>query len=151
MAPPPGEQMSFFGSWADDDNASCGKFMENSKLLAFEVLKAWRGDFSMDFWRYRQLHHFIAQHGRAIRDMSSLTPFEHLFIAEEPIPHMISKLYELLGSVTPDTKPLFVQAWERDLGLEFSEAQLTHLYQITHFSSLDSKMQETNYKLLSRW
>lgn len=114
---PPGEQISFFGPWADDGNTSCNKFLENGNLLAFEVLKAQCGGFPMDFWPYRQLH-FFAQHGHAIRDISSLTPFKRLFIAEEPIPHM---------------------------------RLLTHQYQLTHSSSLDSKMQEINYKILSRW
>lgn len=42
-------------------------------------------------------------------------------------------------------------AWERDLILEFTTDQLTHLYQLIHSSSIDPKTLETNYKILSCW
>lgn len=131
-----GEQITFFGPWADDGNASCGKFIENSNLLAFEV-KVVASLWTFGVTDNYHFNHFFAQHGHAIKDISSLTPFKHLFIAEEPIPHISSELYQLLGSATPNAKPLFVRAWECDIGLAFSEAQLTHLYQLTHSSSLD--------------
>ena len=80
-----------------------------------------------------------------------LTPFEGLFIADEPISRMVSELYQLLGSSASVSKPICIRAWERDLGQELMGPQLTHLYQMTHSSSTDSQMQETNYKLMSRW
>lgn len=57
----------------------------------------------------------------------------------------------MLGSATPEPKPLFVRAWERDVGLKFSGTQLAHLYQLTHSSSLNSTVQKMNYKILSSW
>lgn len=63
---------------------------------------------------------------------------------------MVSELYQLLSSIASESKPIYVPAWERDLGLELTVAQLTHLYQLTHFSSIDSKTQETNYTILFR-
>lgn len=64
---------------------------------------------------------------------------------------MVSDLCQLLGSATSAAKPTYIWAWEKDLGYELIAAQLTHLYQLTHSSSIDSKMQETNDKILSRW
>lgn len=104
----------------------------------------------MNFWRYRQLHHFFEIHGRSIRDISTLTPFEQLFIEEDPIPHLISEMYRLLGT-TENPRTTYIRAWERDLQLDLSTTQLTHLYQLTHSSTMESKTQETNYKILSRW
>lgn len=133
--------------WVDDGNASCGKLLRNGRLIPFESLTGPQ----INFWRYRKLHHFFEVHGSSIRDIASLTHFAGLFIADEPVPHMVSELYQLLGSSSLAAKPLYIRVWERDLGLEFSNSQLTYLYQLTHSSSIDSKMQETNYKILSRW
>lgn len=61
---------------------------------------------------------------------------------------MVSELYQLIGSATSAAKPGYVRIWERDLGLEFTAAQLTHLYRLTYSSSIESRTQETNYKNL---
>lgn len=55
-------------------------------------------------------------------------PFESMFIAEEPVSHMISELYQLLTLASPITKPAYNREWERDLESKFSEGQLIHLY-----------------------
>lgn len=85
------------------------------------------------------------------RDISSLTTFERLVIEDEPLPHTASKHYQLIGSTTSAAKPAYVRIWERDLGLKFTAAQLTLLYQLTHCSLIESRMPETNNKMLSRW
>ena len=105
----------------------------------------------MNFWKYRQLHHFFEIHGRNIRDPSTLTPFERLFTDDAPTAHIVSELYSLLTSATAQVRPAYVRRWESDLGTILTETQLTHLYQLTHSSSIDSRTQETNFKLLSRW
>lgn len=84
-------------------------------------------------------------------DLSPLTPFEKLCKSEGPIPHSISLLYEMLQSTESQGKPIYIREWERDLQHTFTEAQLSHLYQLTHKSSVDTKMQENSFKLLTRW
>lgn len=89
------------------------------KQKPYKSLEDRTGEPQLYFWKYRQLHHFFAVHGSSIRDITLLTPFEGLFVAEEPIPHMISELYLLLGSSASASKPICIRAWERDLGKEF--------------------------------
>lgn len=127
----PGEQAAFFGPWVEGGSTSCGKLMQDGKLIPLETLRDRTGSFPMDFWHYRQLHHFFKTQGDSIRDVSSLTPFERLFIAEEPISHMVSELYQLLSSASPAVKPSYIRAWERDLEVVFTPTQLTSLYQLT--------------------
>lgn len=62
-----------------------------------------------------------------MRDISSLTPFKHLFVDEDLTPHM----------VTHESKPTYIQVWERDLGLEFTVTQSAHIYQLTHSCSIE--------------
>lgn len=88
---------------------------------------------------------FFSVLGCPIRDVSTLTPYEHLFIAEEPVQHMVSELYRLLSLATGAAKPIYIREWEKDLGVEFSVVQLSQVYQLTHSSSTESKAQETNF------
>lgn len=46
-------------------------------------------------------------------------------------------------------KPFYIREWERDLQHNFSETQLDHLFRLTHTSSVDTKMQENSFKLLT--
>lgn len=143
--------MAFFEPWLDDGNASCGKFMKDGKLMSYESLPVGRKGPQLNFWRYRQLHHFFEKHIHLIRDPSTPTSYEHLFTDEEPVPHMVSELYQLLGEADPHMKPTYIRKWEADLGYELTDTQLHHLYYMTHSSSVDSRTQETNYKIMSLW
>lgn len=106
--------------WVTDGNFSCGKFLEQGKLIPLETLRDRYGCFSMDWWRHKHLQHFIVTHGSSKRGLYTLTPFDHLVIEEEPTLHLISKLYQLLGSVSAVTKPAFIREREHDLEIEFS-------------------------------
>lgn len=129
----------------------CGRFVHERDLVSLDWLHTQFGRFSMDKWRYRQLHHFIRGLPHPIRPPSSLTPFEKLCKSVDPIPHSISVLYGLLQSAESQSKPIYIREWERDLQHTFTETQLSHLYHLTHISSVDTKMQENSFKLLTRW
>lgn len=148
---PPGEQRTFFGTWVSDGNYSYGKFVDKGKLIPLDALRNSHGRFPMDWWRHQQLQHFIATEGTPMRGLDNITTLESLFIEEEPTPHLISELYRLLGSVPTAGKPAFIREWERDLGVEFTPEQRLHMYKLAHSSSIESRTQETNYKLLTRW
>lgn len=66
-------------------------------------------------------------------------------------PHAISVLYELLQSSQEEEKLGFIREWEKDLNHTFTESQLEHLFRLTHTSTVDTKMQENSYKVLTRW
>lgn len=50
-----------------------------------------------------------------------------------------------------DTKLRGSLGWERELNLTFSDNQRHHILRFTHKSLIYTKIQETNYKLLTRW
>lgn len=79
------------------------------------------------------------------------SPFEGLCMSTSAIPHTISVLYDLLQSLSSEGKPRYIGEWERNLQHVFTETQLDHLYRLTHSSSVDTKMQENSYKVLTRW
>lgn len=144
----PGEQVAFFGSWVKDGNYSCGKFVDQGKLIPLDALRNSHGRFPMDWWRHQQL---IATQDASMRGLDTIATLERLFIEEEPTPHLISEIYRLLGSVSAISKSAFIREWERDLGVEFTPEQRSHMYRLAHSSSIESRTQETNYKLLTHW
>lgn len=60
-------------------------------------------------------------------------------------------LYDLLQSLNNEGKPRYIGEWERDLQHAFTKTQLDQLYRLMHSSSVDTKMQENSYKVLTRW
>lgn len=68
------------------------------------------------------------------------------------IPHSISMLYGMLQALEPKGKSVYIREWERDLQHVFTETQLEHFFFcLTHSSSVDTKMQEKGFKILSHW
>lgn len=57
----------------------------------------------------------------------------------------------LIASLTCWGETGFIREWERDLQHVFTEPQLDHMYRFTHSSTVDTKMQENSYKVLTRW
>lgn len=51
----------------------------------------------------------------------------------------------------PKGKPIYIREWERDLQHEFTELQLDRLYRLTHSSSVDMKMRENGFKVMTKW
>lgn len=106
----PGEQVAFFGPWASEGETYCGKFLENGRLLPLQTLTERYRSFSMDFfWRYKELHHFFSTCRCSFWAVTTLTQLERLFVADEPIPHMISELYKLLILASPTIKPAVIR------------------------------------------
>lgn len=125
--------------------------MEGHTLVSLTTLRERYVSFPFDFWRYRQLADFVAIRHRNSQIRSNLTEFERLWGANDLLPHLISVPYKMLEATKSSPKPFFVKEWERELQCKFTDEQLHHLYHLTHTSSVDSKTQENNYKLLTRW
>lgn len=147
----PGEHPSFFRTWTADGEIRCGRFVQDQGLIPLAKLRELFGPFPMDEWRYRQLKHFIDSLPQGVRSPTVASPFERLCMSSSITPHAISVLYELLQSSQEEEKLGFIREWERDLNHTFTESQLEHLFRLTHTSTVDTKMQENSYKVLTRW
>lgn len=94
---------------------------------------------------------FVASTHREMQIRSTFKEFGHLWATQDPQPHTISILYQLLDAAKSLSKPYFIRDWENDLQCEFTKEQMQQLYYLTYSSSVESKAQENNYKLLTRW
>lgn len=104
--------------------------------------------YCLDFWRAVQLRHFLntlSSYGR------TLTIFEEYCNGSGVFHQTLSKTYALLIAPSEDFRLPFFRGWERDLGRTFTEEQCTNMIHNIFESSICIKMQETNFKILSRW
>lgn len=60
-------------------------------------------------------------------------------------------MYILLISPTESTHQTFLSKWERDLNCTFTSNQTQRIITFTLQSYISTKVQKTNYKLLTRW
>lgn len=67
------------------------------------------------------------------------------------LPHALSLTYTMLITPPEGYQPLSLLGWERELNRTFSDNQRHHILRFTHKSSICTKIQETNHKLLTRW
>lgn len=107
--------------------------------------------FRLTFWNAAQLHHFLQTIPNPQTYTRSLTTFEEYCSETEPLPQVLSKMYALLN--TPPQQPCLpcITKLETDLHRTFSTSQKPNMISFSLKSSLCTKMQETNNKILARW
>ena len=64
---------------------------------------------------------------------------------------MVAKMYTLLTAPPDDFRMSSLVKWERDLGETFSPIQSQNIINLALKSSRCTKIQELNYKILTRW
>ena len=65
--------------------------------------------------------------------------------------HSLSQMYSIWVDLEAPKKLPYIQAWERELGVKFSETQKTKIFNFVHKASLATRYQEGGYKILTRW
>lgn len=85
--------------------------------------------------------------GRAV----DLTPFEQLFLADGKLGKSVSGIYALLRDGVHVAKPLFEREMDRAMGTVISEQDCQTVYYYTGTTTLSSRLQERNYKIIAHW
>lgn len=126
-------------------------FITNGKWTSVADLMRPEGPFQLDFWRAHQLNHFLRSLPSRKQFERALTTYELYCSEEGALPHRLLMAYQLLN-IPPDNFQLpTLEAWERDLQCTFTPKQKQNILHFTFKSSICTKTQETNYKLLTRW
>lgn len=126
-------------------------FLINGSWALIETFTDGTGPFKLSFWTAIQLRHFLMSIPNPQRFNNPLTTFEELCATEDTLPKVLSLMYSLLISPAEDMTLNFISKWEKDLDRTFTSAQVQRIIMFTSKSSICTKMQETNYKLLTRW
>lgn len=110
-----------------------------------ELLMDDTGPFKLPFWTAIQLQHFF----NSLPHLQHLGPYlkslEEYCSDEDTIPRVLSKTYNLLNCPAAQPHLSFIYKRERD----FWGIRLRLRFSLK--SSICTKIQETNYKLLKRW
>lgn len=147
----PGLHPSEYSTLRDSGCDHAAKFVSRGKWPSIVDLTEAAGPFQLPFWEAAQIHHFLHSIPNPQDFSRQLTTFEDLCSETGPISHMLSQTYTLLN--TPPEQPQLhcISSWEADLDLTFSTAQKQRIIHFALKSSLCTKTQEMNFKLLTRW
>lgn len=116
-----------------------------------EKLSDPEGQFRLDFLRALQLHHFLRSIPPPNDANQALTSMEGLCMGTGTLLHSLSLTYGMLIVPPGDCQLQSLTKWQRDLNCHFSTSKTQHILKFTHKSSLCTKIQETNYKILTHW
>ena len=106
---------------------------------------------ALDPFRRTQLNAFLQSLRQRITGIRKPSGFEQICLKREPLRHSLSVIYALLIDLEAPQELGFLQAWERDLGITFTEIQKKKILLFAHKASMATKYQEGGYKILTRW
>ena len=126
----------------------------------FSIAGRWRtpaelmdqgGGFQLDFMRANQLNHFLHTMIPPHTGNLPLTPIEEICSETGTLPHALSILHNILVAPQEGYQLPCITKWEQELHCTFSAKMRQQILTFTHKSSICTKIQETNYKILTRW
>ena len=147
----PGTGGVVFNKLKERGKVQASHFLQKNTWPSIEDLTKRRGSYELSFWQALQLSYFLRSLGQPYNFRRQLTKFEQYCEDEEPIQRVSSKMYRLLISPQEDFELPGLGKWERDLGRVFSQNQRKQIIYLALYSSTSTRIQESNYKLLSQW
>lgn len=147
----PGHQEVQFKQLMSTGCTQASHFLKQKKWPILQELINPTGTFQLKFWNAIQITHFFRSLPPPHKFDQPLTTLEEICSTEGTLPHTLSCMYNLLIT-PPDTYSLKqITDWERDLNYTFSSQQKQRIIQFTYKSSICTRTQETNFKILTRW
>lgn len=106
--------------------------------------------FRLDFLRTLQLRHFLNSiPPPPAENTRTLTTLETILTETGTLTHTLA--YGLMNTPPSDFVPPGLLKWEIELDCRFNDIKRQRILGFTHKSPICAKIQETNYKILSRW
>lgn len=147
----PGLDYSNYETLWESGKDCASHYVEDDHWTSIQSLTNDNGGFQLSFWKAIRLHHFLYSIPELMRYKRDMTMLEEYCRGEGTLPQVLSKTYSLLNTPTEQPDLLFLQKWEQDLQCNFTAAQTQNILQLTLKSSICTKIQERNYKILTRW
>lgn len=123
--------------------------IDNHVMTKGEIERVFSSD--LDPFRQIQLNAFLRLIKQRVPMVRNPSRFEQICLKGETLRHSLSFMYALLTELEAPQELAFIQAWERDLGVRFSETQKNKIFMFTHKASMATRYQEGGYKILTRW
>lgn len=147
----PGCTDPIFRSLRNAGYSQVSHYIVGGRWPSIEELMRPEGPFHLDFLRALQLKHFLKTLPPPENFDRTLTTYEIYCSGEGVLPHTLSATYQLLITSPENYQIPTLRTWERDMQCNFTSRQKQNILYFTFKSSICTKMQETNYKLVTRW
>ncbi|CAI9600674.1 unnamed protein product, partial [Staurois parvus] len=140
------------GKWIIKEDAQLRDIMVGEELGSFKELEKKKGDIfnRIDEWRYHQLKHFVGRLPKPSRTKKDWNPFERLLDSRGDGKHGIAKIYKIFTDLDTSTKLMYIEKWERDLGMEIDEGKQKKIYRLI-YENISMREVEIKDKCLIRW
>ncbi|XP_053545651.1 olfactory receptor 1496-like [Bombina bombina] len=126
-------------------------FVHGGRLKTKDEIMLDSPDFSLTWFTYLQIGHFINTHKYKLQLVRDPSPFESLCIQSNVAGHLVSLIYTLLLKLRDSPLPNYTRAWHKELGSELSNEDWQRIFRAVKTLSVSARMQESHYKFLSRW
>lgn len=125
---------------------------QSSEYIGIVQVCSWKGEEQLPFHSVCCLcEHFLLSLPSPRGFSCQLTTFEEYCSEEGTLPRVLSKAYNLLNCPIEKPDLQCLKHWETDLWHSFSIKQKCNIIQFALKSTICTKIQETNYKILTRW
>lgn len=105
----------------------------------------------MKLWTYFQLRSYLGNIKEPLTLHRPLTALESVCREGIPIKKATSVAYEWMSRSGTEISDGHRRRWSEELELEISDKQWRYVAALAHKCSISTKLQETNYKLLTHW
>lgn len=147
----PGLSSSQFQTLRRSNCVLASQFVQQNKWPSISELMDPVGPFKLLFWNAARIHHFLQTFPNPQSYTRPLTTFEECCKDTEPLPQTLYKMYSLLNTPPQPPRLPCIMKWETDLQRTFTTVQKQNMISFSLKSSICTKVQETNYKILTRW
>lgn len=148
---PPGIGPGPFQTLRDSNCVRAPQFVKHDRWPSIVELMDPTGPFTLTFWNAVQIHHFLQTIANPQSYTRPLTSFEEICSDTEPITQILSRMYTLLNTPMQPPSLSCITKWETDLHCTFTAVQKQNMIVLSLKSSICTKIQETNFKILTRW
>ena len=148
---PPGLRDHHFSNLRQTNHFRGSQFLASDGWPSITALMESAGPFCLPFWNALQLHHFLYTLKSPERFRRQLIIFEEYCTKEGTLTQTLSKMYTLLISPLEQLNLSWIEKWEREMDCKFTTSQRQNMIDLSLKSSICTKNQEINYKVLPRW
>uniref|UniRef100_A0A803KCV2 Reverse transcriptase domain-containing protein n=1 Tax=Xenopus tropicalis TaxID=8364 RepID=A0A803KCV2_XENTR len=147
----PGLDLDNYKKWKLELHSGISFFYKRNQLKTLEDLLGDTTPTDLDRFKYRQIRHFIHSTFPPHKEKPEPTEIERIWFKDKTPKRAISLLYKQILNLRPHPADHYRTKWEKDLNITIDETQWAKMICLTHTSSQCTKIQELNYKILTKW
>lgn len=147
----PGLDNSHLQSPNTDRPLLAGECYHQGKVKEYQALKRVDNVTELPFWVYLQARSYLKENHKGGDFSRPLTEFESVCRKGEPVNRTTSMAYAWLQEAKGPADDRLRRRWSDALQINITSTQWKNVCILAHKCSISTKVQETAYKLMTRW